>query len=720
MRPVTRPRVKARPEGHPAFVVAGRCRRRIPAALALALMSILTPSPLPAQTQKPEPPRAAAPVASARALLLEADKAIRLRDPERAVALWQKAAGLADPEAEYHLGNAFRTGVGVEKDAAKAAHWYQLAAAQRHADAQFALGTLYQYGRGVPADRERALALYRDAARAGHAEARRRLASFGKTGSTVLAAGSARVAASGVDANHALAQAARVGDVSAAREALARGASVAGPHDDSFPDPPLCDAIRRDALELVTLLLEHRADPNAPLDSGETPLVLAVRDASPAVVRALLRGGARPDAPMSNGSTALHEAARLGRIDVASDLLAGGASAKVVLADGTSAADTARRFGHDRLATLLRQRGAPMRSGPDMTARAEPGVRPQSGPAKSTTRPGELPAIVEAGRRGDVKLIRSRLAAGDAVDLRDAEGERALGRAAEGGHAEAVALLISSRADVNAPDDQGRTPLMRAAASPAPGAEAVMEALLAAGADPSARDRRGRGLLYHMAESATPRKVAPLLAKGIDWPSEDLSDALVRASVADRTQSLEVLLTLSNDPKVRSRALCASIEGQRKQAVGTLLTRGADASGSCEDGGRPLILAARAGDDELARQLIAAGADPSAPSRSGDTALIAAASRGHAAVVRRLLESGAPIDQRGERRLTALMAAAANGHLEVVNLLLTAGANPLHRDASDQRAVDLAEAAGHPDVAARLRKGGPGWRSWVGLSEEQP
>ena len=64
------------------------------------------------------------------------------------------------------------------------------------------------------------------------------------------------------------------------------------------------------------------------------------------------------------------------------------------------------------------------------------------------------------------------------------------------------------------------------------------------------------------------------------------------------------------------------------------------------------------------------------------------------------------------------MAASANGHLEVVDLLLAAGANPLHRDDSSRRAVDLAQAAGHADVVERLRSGGAGWRSWVGLSEK--
>lgn len=690
----------------------------VSAFLSLALASTTVgPSAAGAQSAGNDRARSDIPAGFNPALLRDAEKAIRLRNPKRAVELWRQAAKLGDPEAEYHLGNAYRNGAGVEKDPAQAVRWYQQAAAKRHPDAQFALGSLYEYGRGVPTDRQRAIDLYREAARAGHSEAKRRLASFGPAANAASGGGSGQPTTKGLDPNHALAQAVHAGDLSAARDALARGASAAGPRDERFPEPLLREAIRRDSRDLVVLLLEHHADPNAPLDSGETLLVQAVREASAPVVQALLRAGARPDERLPNGSTALHEAARVGKIDVASDLLAGGASAKIVLEDGTSAAEIARRFGHDRLASLLRQKGAPARSGPDITTRGA-GSAPAAAATSNSNRPGELPPIVEAGRRGDVELIRKRLAAGDSVDLRDAEGESALGRAAEGGHVEAVALLLASRADANASDEQGRTPLLRAAASRAAGSDPIVESLLRAGADPNARDRRARGIAYYLAESATRRKVEALQAKGTSWTVADLTDAVARAAAAERSESLSALLSLSDDPKIRSRALCDALEAGRAQIAQTLLESGADASAACEDGARPLIAAARSGDDALVGRLLAAGADPAAASRSGDTALIAAASRGHVAVVRRLLAAGAAVDQRGEHKSTALMAASANGHLAVVEPLLAAGANPLHRDESSHRAADLAEAAGHPDVVARLRNTGTGWRSWVGGSEK--
>jgi ankyrin repeat protein len=62
----------------------------------------------------------------------------------------------------------------------------------------------------------------------------------------------------------------------------------------------------------VRLLLEHRADVNAPDQSGETALHLAARGGHEAVVRLLLEYRADVNAPDQSGGTALHLAARGG------------------------------------------------------------------------------------------------------------------------------------------------------------------------------------------------------------------------------------------------------------------------------------------------------------------------------------------------------------------------------------------------------------------------
>ena len=689
--------------------------RRFAAWTVLGLAIAISPRVAQAQPIDRASQRPDVPAGFDESLLREAEKAIRMRDPKRAVALWTKAAQAGDPEAQYRLGNAYRSGIGVEKNHEKAAAWYAKAAELRHADAQFALGTLYQSGWGVPADRDRALRLYGQAASAGHAEAKRRLADFGQTGSVVTASGTSRVAASRGDPNLVLTQAIRSGDIGAARDALARGAAVSGAPEERSVSPPLLEAIRRDDVALVSLLLEHRADPNARLDSGETLLVWAVRDAEAPVVRALLAAGAAVDQRIPGGSTALVEAARVGKIEVASTLIAGGASVDTVLDDGTSAADVARRFGHARLASLLRRSGAPSLVQADEASRLQQITR-----ARATRAPdaSELPPIVEAGRRGDTKLLAALIAGGSDVDLRDPEGDRALGRAAEAGHEEAVVALLAAGADPNTPTREGETPLMRAAASTSPDADAAFEALLAAGADPNARDRRGRSVLFFLSEAATPRKVEGLRGSAGSWLPADRADALARAAQSKDLSSLSALLGLVEEPGEMSSALCASIDDERLDTIRILVGRGIDANSTCAEGRTPLVLAARSGNPQIVAVLLEAGADPAAPTKSGDTALIAAASRGHVDTVRTLIAAGVDVDQRGERRMTALMAAAANGRLEVVEMLLDAGANPLHRDQSSQRAVELARAGGHEAVVTRLESRRSDWKSWIGLGSD--
>lgn len=63
-----------------------------------------------------------------------------------------RAADQGHPNAQFILGNAYATGLGVPRDYKEAAKWYRKAADQGHADAQSKLGILYYKGLGVPKD----------------------------------------------------------------------------------------------------------------------------------------------------------------------------------------------------------------------------------------------------------------------------------------------------------------------------------------------------------------------------------------------------------------------------------------------------------------------------------------------------------------------------------------------------------------------------------------
>ena len=78
-------------------------------------------------------------------------------------------------KAQYELGSAYASGVGVPQDYKEAVNWYRRAAEQGNVDAQFELGMMYLTGTGVSPDYEEAVKWYRLAAEQGDAYAQTRL-----------------------------------------------------------------------------------------------------------------------------------------------------------------------------------------------------------------------------------------------------------------------------------------------------------------------------------------------------------------------------------------------------------------------------------------------------------------------------------------------------------------------------------------------------------------
>lgn len=74
------------------------------------------------------------------------------RDLAMAIAWLRRAAGQGHPGAEFHVGQLYDFGFGVEQDDRQALDWYRRAADHGNAAAQRAVGDFYRKGRGVTAD----------------------------------------------------------------------------------------------------------------------------------------------------------------------------------------------------------------------------------------------------------------------------------------------------------------------------------------------------------------------------------------------------------------------------------------------------------------------------------------------------------------------------------------------------------------------------------------
>ncbi len=82
-------------------------------------------------------------------------------------------------------------------------------------------------------------------------------------------------------------------------------------------------------------------------------------------------------------------------------------------------------------------------------------------------------------------MVRDLTRAGAAPETASRDGKTALGRAAVGGHAETVAVLLEAGARVDRPEAGGRTPLILAALGDRPD---VLRLLIGAGAQVDARE----------------------------------------------------------------------------------------------------------------------------------------------------------------------------------------------------------------------------------------
>ena len=249
--------------------------------------------------------------------------------------------------------------------------------------------------------------------------------------------------------------------------------------------------------------------------------------------------------------------------------------------------------------------------------------------------------------------------------------------ACEQGHAAVVECLVR---------DAGLTP---SCASPLHlaaknGHNAVVHALLEAGAAPGAADKLGLTALHRASERGHTDIVRALL------------DAKASAGAARDNGTTPMYL--------------AARDGHAA-IVTLLLEHGADADASmmpvrnAEAGITPLYAAAGRGHAETASLLLAAGAQVDRTNTLGTTALFVACSNGYADAALVLLEARAQPDLPGGRNGSRpLLAATERGHMGCVSLLLEAHADPTWRYASGKTALEL----GCRILVSQRKSGAPG------------
>ncbi|MFT4198828.1 MAG: ankyrin repeat domain-containing protein, partial [Pseudoxanthomonas sp.] len=251
------------------------------------------------------------------------------------------------------------------------------------------------------------------------------------------------------------------------------------------------------------------------------------------------------------------------------------------------------------------------------------------------------------------------------VDATDSRGCSALLRAAGGGHAEVVQLLLARGADPQHAAHTGATPLSAATSMRQ---AAIVDALLAAGADLEQRLPGGVTVLMLACALGLPDIAARLLAAGADLHARD----------GQGLTPLHCACLFGFVARDRERLLAL---------VDLLLLVGAEAGGG--DSGQapaPLLL------------LLGARAEPGTPC---DEEVVSEA-------LGRMLDEDVALDVQDPRGFGPLHLAALHGLLRIVQRLLRAGADPDLRDALGRRPREIAIMRGFVDVAAELAPVLPG------------
>jgi ankyrin repeat protein len=117
-------------------------------------------------------------------------------------------------------------------------------------------------------------------------------------------------------------------------------------------------AVKGGHVQVVSILVDHRADCNKSTYKGATPLGLAVFRSKIDLVKLLLAGGANADQRGLREGTPLMRAARAGNVEVVTLLLDAGASVNGKSRDGLTALHGAASEGNTPVVKLLLKRGA--------------------------------------------------------------------------------------------------------------------------------------------------------------------------------------------------------------------------------------------------------------------------------------------------------------------------------------------------------------------------
>ena len=455
--------------------------------------------------------------------------------------------------------------------------------------------------------------------------------------------------------------------------------------DPNRPGPkgvtPLMMAAGLEGTEQIEILLAAGADPLMIDDQGRDALMVAASEArlpryrnrtpgsNPERVRLLLEAGANPLRRDYNGFSALaHAAVSAADPEGARLLIEAGSRLNLSVGGQTLLGLAARSNPGLGTIKLLRDRGVPleMESGPEFPI----GVMSLLTAREMTAQFfGRIFAEINWQAIRGQRLVTEALKANALLDLSQrVYVAELLGVLPEAAPPEAETVqaglwpvltrpktpvwtryqelkaLIRAGAEVDQPDQTGRTPLIYAAQNyQGEMALAVIKELLRAGADPRARDGLGyTALMYAARFQSKPHLyreiISTLIGGGAELEARDpaghtalMQVALFEPETYRAREKMEILKTLGADLKTRddrqatiliNMALLRETDTSNQPLFKWIIEQGVDPAAVDIDGYNAAMASALAADGQYSDVFFAAGADPLAVDNRGRNALM--------------------------------------------------------------------------------------------------
>jgi ankyrin repeat protein len=295
----------------------------------------------------------------------------------------------------------------------------------------------------------------------------------------------------------------------------------------------------------------------------------------------------------------------------------------------------------------------------------------------------------EAAAAGNLEQVKKLVAEGADVNAKDEDGRTPLHSAAWYGREDVAAVLLAHGANINEADGSGQAPLHLAMSF---GGKPVPELLLAQGAQINARDNAGNTPLHAAADH--PDLLELLIAKGADVKARNEAGqtplhrvSMIRKQDKRIELTAEVLLAHGAEVDAKDKSertpLHFAVGNSNKELVDLLVAKGADVKTKAADGTNLLHQAVKSEQLDMVELFLNRGIDINSARSDGRTALhvaLAAPPSANSININRIVEAliarGADVKARDVHGNTPVQIAVSYGfsRKDTVRLLLDKGA----------------------------------------------